>query len=46
MMTYSIDYRNQEISGIADGITIREASLFYGVSTSKHHSQLAAKLSP
>ena len=32
-MTYSIDYRKQVLSSIADGITIREAALFYGLST-------------
>ena len=33
-MTYSIDYRKQVLSSIANGMTIREASLFYGLSTS------------
>lgn len=33
-MTYSIDYRKQVLSSITDGMTIREASLFYGLSTS------------
>ncbi|MGP4119404.1 IS630 transposase-related protein [Psychrobacter aquimaris] len=33
-MTYSIDYRKQVLSSIADGMTIREASLFYGLSAS------------
>ena len=37
-MTYSIDYRKQVLSSIADGMTIREASLFYGLSTSIIHS--------
>lgn len=37
-MTYSIDYRKQVLSNIADGMTIREASLFYGLSTSTIHS--------
>ena len=37
-MTYSIDYRKQVLSSIADGMTIREASLFYGLSTSTIHS--------
>nr|WP_313975637.1 IS630 transposase-related protein [uncultured Psychrobacter sp.] len=33
-MTYSIDYRKQVLSRIADGMTIREAALFYRLSTS------------
>ena len=37
-MTYSIDFRKQVLSSIADGMTIREASLFYGLSTSTIHS--------
>ena len=37
-MTYSIDYRKQVLSSIADGMTIREASVFYGLSTSTIHS--------
>ena len=37
-MTYSIDYRKQVLSSIADGMTIREASLFYGLSTSTIHN--------
>ena len=37
-MTYSIDYRKQVLSSIADGMTMREASLFYGLSTSTIHS--------
>ena len=37
-MTYSIDYRKQVLSSIANGMTIREASLFYGLSTSTIHS--------
>ncbi len=37
-MTYSIDYRKQVLSSIADGMTIREAALFYGLSTSTIHS--------
>lgn len=37
-MTYSIDYRKQVLSSIADGMTIREATLFYGLSTSTIHS--------
>ena len=37
-MTYSIDYRKQVLSSIADGMTIREAALFYGLSTSSIHS--------
>ncbi|MEG9302762.1 IS630 transposase-related protein [Psychrobacter celer] len=37
-MTYSIDYRKQVLSSIADSMTIREAALFYGLSTSSIHS--------
>ena len=37
-MTYSTDYRKQVLSSIADGMTIREAALFYGLSTSTTHS--------
>ena len=37
-MTYSIDYRKQVLSSIGDGMTIREASVFYGLSTSTIHS--------
>ena len=37
-MTYSIDYRKQVLSSIVDGMTIREAALFYGLSTSTIHS--------
>ena len=37
-MTCSIDYRKQVLSSIADGMTIREAALFYGLSTSTIHS--------
>ncbi|MGP5315202.1 autotransporter domain-containing protein [Psychrobacter faecalis] len=37
-MTYSIDYRKQVLSSIIDGMTIREASVFYGLSTSTIHS--------
>ena len=37
-MTYSIDYRKQVLSSIADGMTIRQASVFYGLSTSTIHS--------
>lgn len=37
-MTYSIDYRKQVLSSIADDMTIREAALFYGLSTSTIHS--------
>ena len=37
-MTYSIDYRKQVLCSIADGMTIREAALFYGLSTSTIHS--------
>ena len=37
-MTYSIDYRKQVLSSITDGMTIREAALFYGLSTSTIHS--------
>ena len=37
-MTYSIDYRKQVLSSIADGMTIQEAALFYGLSTSTIHS--------
>ena len=37
-MTYSIDYRKQVLSSIANGMTIREAALFYGLSTSTIHS--------
>lgn len=37
-MTYSIDYRKQVLSSIKDGMTIREAALFYGLSTSTIHS--------
>ena len=36
-MTYSIDYRKQVLSSITDGMTIREAALFYGLSTSTIH---------
>tara|TARA_R110002020_G_scaffold232883_3_gene444527 strand:- start:13958 stop:14302 length:345 start_codon:yes stop_codon:yes gene_type:complete len=32
-MTYSIDYRKQVLSSIKGGMTIREAALFYGLST-------------
>ena len=37
-MTYLIGYRRQVLSSIADGMTIREASLFYEFSTSTIHS--------
>ena len=37
-MTYSIDYRKQVLSSIGDGMTIREASVFHGLSTSTIHS--------
>ena len=37
-MIYSIDYRKQVLSSIADGMAIREASLFYGLSTSTIHN--------
>ena len=37
-MTYLIDFRKQALSSIADGMTIREAALFYGLSTSTIHS--------
>ena len=37
-MTYSVDYRKQVLSSIVDGMTIREAALFYGLSTSTIHS--------
>jgi len=37
-MTYSIDYCKQVFSGIADGMNIREAALFYGLSTSTIHN--------
>ena len=37
-MTYSIDYRKQVLSSIAEGMTIREASIFYGLSNSTIHS--------
>ena len=37
-MTYSIDYRKQVLSSIADGMTIREAATFYQLSTSSIHS--------
>ena len=37
-MTYSIDYREQVLSSIADGMTIREDSIFYGLSNSTIHS--------
>ncbi len=37
-MTYLVDYRKQVLSNIADGMTIREAALFYGLSTSTIHS--------
>ena len=37
-MTYSIDYRKQVLSSIADGMTIREAANFYQLSTSSIHS--------
>ena len=37
-MTYSIDCRKQVLSSIADGMTIKEAALFYGLSTSTIHS--------
>ena len=37
-MTYSIDYRKQVLSSITVGMTIREAALFYGLSTSTIHS--------
>ena len=36
-MTYSIDYRKQVLSSIADGMTIRDTALFYGLSTSTIH---------
>ena len=44
-MTYSIDYRKQVLSSIADGMTIREAALFYGLSTSTIH-RWQKKLAP
>ena len=31
-MIYSIDYRKHVLSSIAEGMTIREAALFYGLS--------------
>ncbi|WP_367111839.1 helix-turn-helix domain-containing protein [uncultured Psychrobacter sp.] len=37
-MTYSIDYRKQVFSSIADGMTIRETSLLYELSPSSIHS--------
>ena len=37
-MTYSIDYRKQVLSSITDDMIIREAALFYGLSTSTIHS--------
>ena len=37
-MTYSIDFRKQVLRSIKDGMTIREAALFYGLSTSTIHS--------
>lgn len=37
-MTYSIDYRRQVFSSIADGMTIRKASLLYELSPSTIHS--------
>ena len=37
-MTYSIDYRKQVLSNIADGMTVRDAALFYRLSTSTIHS--------
>ena len=37
-MTYSIDYRKQVLSSISYGMTIQEAALLYGLSTSTIHS--------
>ena len=37
-MTYSIDFRKQVLRSIKDGMTIREAASFYGLSTSSIHS--------
>ena len=38
-MTYSVDYRKQVLSNIADGMTIREVVNFYQLNTSSIHSQ-------
>ena len=37
-MTYSIDFHKQGLRSIKDGMTIREADSFYGLSTSSIHS--------
>lgn len=37
-MTYSIDFRKQVLLSIKDGMTIREAAIFYQLSTSTIHS--------
>jgi transposase len=37
-MTYSIDFRKQVLRSIKDGMTIREAAIFYELSTSTIHS--------
>lgn len=37
-MTYSIDLRKQVLLSIKDGMTIREAAIFYQLSTSTIHS--------
>lgn len=37
-MTYSIDFRKQVLRSIKDGMTIRAAASFYGLSTSTIHS--------
>ena len=37
-MTYSIDFRKQVLSSISNGMTIREAAVFYQLSTSTIHS--------
>ena len=37
-MTYSIDYRKQVLFSIDNGLTVREAAVFYELSTSTIHS--------
>ena len=37
-MTYSIDFRKQVLRSIKYGMTIREAAIFYELSTSTIHS--------
>lgn len=37
-MIYSIDFRKQVLRSIKDGMTIREATNFYQLSTSSIHS--------